>query len=244
MTFLTRFLPLFMVLATLGFSNAQASDVPYDSARANRPASQSSDVGLMFMKLGNIPPNFDELVKASKAYKEKNPMAQAEFLASEKTRLETRFGAIDPRTDILVVRAGMNSIFDRKDDGTAALKLEYPKDSILYFPYYYGGYPIAMFINGIEAFEEIALDRAEAADVALRIPPTGSITMLLELKARAVDAKKPVKLDGVRQYPLLTDIAYIGLINSKGEQVWAWQTKEQAQKTKNSLANTLNPLGQ
>ena len=93
-------------------------------------------------------------------------------------------------------------------------------------------------------FEEISLTQAEAADVGLYIPSNGSVTMLLELKARAVDIKKPVKLDGLRQYPLLTDIAYIGLINSKGEQVWAWQTKEQAQKTNNPLANGLNPFGQ
>ncbi len=244
MPFFTRFLASLVVLIALGISTVQASDVPYDSTRANRPASTSSDVGLMFMKLGGIPPSFEDLAKASKAYKEKNPMAQAEFLASEKTRLETRFGAIDPRSDILVIRAGMNTLFDRKDDGTGVLKLEYPKDSIFYFPYYYGGYPIALFINGIEAFEEISLDKAETADVSLRIPPNGTVTMLLELKARATDVKKPVKLDGVRQYPLLTDIAYIGLINSKGEQIWAWQTKEQAQKTKNSLANTLNPLAQ
>ena len=171
-------------------------------------------------------------------------MAQAEFLASEKIRLQTRFAGIDPRSDILVIRAGMNTIFDRKEDGTATLKLGYPKNSIFYFPYYYGGYPIALFINGIEVFEEISLTQAEAADVGLYIPSNGSVTMLLELKARAVDIKKPVKLDGLRQYPLLTDIAYIGLINSKGEQVWAWQTKEQAQKANNPLANGLIPFGQ
>lgn len=207
------------------FTVAPASaQVLLDRAKLSQLPSSTHDIGLTFLSLAGVQPDFDELVKSSAAYKKKPDLAKETFLKTEKANLQAKYLALNPKTNRLTLRMGVKADFQRREDGTSDVTLRFPGDGMVYFPFYYAKYPIALLVNDIEMFQQFGLGADETTLFAAKLDITGEVTLFLDLIPLQADAKNPLKLDGKLQYPLLTKIAVIALLNNKGEQIWGWES--------------------
>ena len=221
----------------LGFSsalvftpNAIADIVPYDRARAITPASTVDEVGLTFLRLAGIQPDFNQLALKASQVRRINPSELDSFLKNEAFRLQAKYTAFNPKKDILVLRLEVNLSFFKKEDKTSTLKINFPTKGLVYFPYYYADYPIAFIINDLESFQDMVLAEDETAIAAAHLGASGKATLMLEINPITADAKTPMKLDRMLQYPLLGNISYIGLLNAQAQHIWAWETPESAKR--------------
>ncbi|OFW87549.1 MAG: hypothetical protein A3J37_00215 [Alphaproteobacteria bacterium RIFCSPHIGHO2_12_FULL_45_9] len=206
------------------FAGAQADDrVPYDRALITKLPSTTEDVGIAFLKMSNNFPDFSAIVKDSKAYTALNPLAQQDYLSKMTGKLQNSYVTFSPNKNDLIVRVKVNALFKKLPNGEGVLKIRtFPSDPV-YFPFYFAKYPIAMIVQGMELFREIHLDKADTDVVYSRLSLSGDATLLLQLHVLAADDRKTITLDNIPQYPLLTEISYIGLLNAQTEQIWAWR---------------------
>lgn len=230
--FFTLFLPAFLCFcsALLFVPSAIADVVPYDRARAITPASTVDEVGLTFMHLAGIKPDFKQLALKAMQIRQIKPNEIDTFLKNEAFRLQAKYTAFNPKKDILILRIDVGVSFFRKEDKTSTLKIKFPTEGILYFPYYYADYPIAFIINDLESFQDMALGEEETAIASAHLDPSGKATLMLEINPVTADAKTPLKLDRMMQYPLLGKISFVGLLNERAQHIWAWETPESAKR--------------
>lgn len=231
-------------LCAVLLSPSQAAEiVPYSKERMMTPPSTTEDIGLSFMKLANVKPDFEELAKQGALYKNAAPYELEEVAKKESLRIQAKYLQFNPGRSVLSMRIPMAVDFKRLDVGGSQLKIKFPPATMTYFPVFYGGYPMAVLVNGIENFFDMTLDDEETRFVVARLGMNGQTTLLLELVPLAADAKSPVRLDEMNQYPLLCDIAYIGLLNDTAEQIWAWENpKYAAMKKQNPLIPQQNSV--
>lgn len=219
-----------LVLATIAATSllcatsisTRADTVPYDRQLILTKASSTDDVGIAFLKMSNNFPDFNVVVENSATYKKLDPLAQKDYKTKEVAKLQASFLEFSPKKTPLVIRVGVKALYNRAKDGTATLDIVPPSQGQLYFPFYFANYPIAMIVDGIELFQHIDLTKEEAAIVYSTLGLDGAATLLLQVYPVAADDKKHIMLDKIPQYPLLSEIGYIGLINTRAEQIWAW----------------------
>lgn len=192
----------------------------YDRQLLMKRASSVGEVGAAFLKMTNNYPDFNLIVEASKEYKRTPTLERADYKAKEVQRLQNAFVGFSPGKTPLIVRAGVKLKLSSRPDGTATLEFYAPAKGQLYFPFLFDKYPIALIINDIELFQTIELNRTEQKIVRSNLPNAMSATLLLELIPVAADDKNPIVLDETSQYPMLSEISYIALLNSRGEQIW------------------------
>jgi hypothetical protein len=87
----------------------------------------------------------------------------------------------------------------------------------------------------MEMFKKITLSKEETDIVYSRLSLSGDATLLLQLYAVAADDRRIVTLDNIPQHPFLTEIAYIGFLNSRAEQIWAWKNEKLGKKNSVNL---------
>lgn len=201
----------------------QSQRVPYDRALISKLPSTSDDVGIAFLKMSNNFPDFSAIVKESDTYKKADPLSQADYLSKATNKLQNAFITFSPKKSDLIIRVKVNILFRKLPNGEGTMVLKTFPDDPVYFPFTFSKYPIAMIIQDMELFREIHLDKADTDIVYSRLSLSGDATLLLQLYAVAADDRKPILLDNIPQYPLLTDIAYIGFLNAQAEQIWAWR---------------------
>lgn len=214
------------ITAIFGVIPARADIVPYDRQIILRKASTTEEVGIAFLKTTNNFPDFNKVVEGTDAYQKLDPLAQADYRAREVGKLQSAYLAYSPKKSSLMVRLGVRANFHQAADGTATLDFAPPQNGPLYFPYLFAGYAIALIPNGIDLFQHLDLNVDEAQIVYGRLGLDGAATLLLQLFPVAADDQTPVMMDNIPQYPLLAEIGYIGLINERGEQIWAWKSKK------------------
>jgi hypothetical protein len=214
-----------LIVALTSFvSGAMADIVPYDRQLMMSKASTADDVGVAFLKTTGNFPDFPKMVEESPAYKSLDPLAQKDFLTSAVSKLQSSYLAYSPKKSSLIVRVGVKVNYLRNKDGTARLDIKPPAEGQLYFPYMFANYPIALIVNNIDVFQHIVLTAEESNIVYGRLGLDGAATLLLEVYPVAADDKTPVVMDNMPQYPMLSEIGYIGLINARAEQIWAWKS--------------------
>ncbi len=220
---------------------AQADDrVPYDRALMTKLPSTNDDIGIAFLKMSNNFPDFGAVVKDSDTYKALNPLAQEDYLTKASGRLQNNFLLFSPKKTDLIIRMKVNVLFNKLDNGEGVLKIRtFPTDPV-YFPFYFAKYPIALIVKDMELFRELHLDKADTDIVYSRLSLSGDATLLLQLYAVAANDKKTVMLDNIPQYPLLTEIGYIGLWNAKAEQIWAWRNPKLSGGNNGGVGNLIN----
>lgn len=200
--------------------------VAYNRDLITRKSSTVSEIGIAFMKLSNNYPDLTKIISESKGYTNlaNDPVAQQAYLLRESEKLQASYLAFLPKKSSLVTRFAVKVEYkqDKKLGSTLVVKTNNEKKVPLYLPVNFNHYPIAMLFDQIELFQTIPLSMNEERMVIARMPMDGALTLLLEVFPIASDDKHPITYDGLPQYPLLTRIGYIGLINNRGEQVWAW----------------------
>ena len=197
--------------------------VSYDSKLIARPASTTEQIGMAFLKLSGTYPDFRKVIESSKVYQSLDPLAQADYLAKTESKYHADYLGFSPDKSDLIVRVKISTLFKRTKDRGAVLTLRTLQKTPVYFPFVFGPYPIAVLVKNIEFFQTINLTRPEADIVYSRLALNGDATLLLQLRPITANDKTPIVLDNTPQYPLLSEIAYIGLLNNKAEQIWAWK---------------------
>jgi hypothetical protein len=118
----------------------------------------------------------------------------------------------------------------------ALLKLKLPANRPLYFPVQPGKRDIALIMKDFKRFREIPLKPLEANYIDSRASDSEDIIMYLVLQPLEADAKTPIRLDGIQQWPLLTRIARLGLYNENDETIWEykapWFTTKEAREVR------------
>lgn len=205
--------------------------------------STTEEVTLLFLKMAKLRDvQMEELVKKSEKYRRTQQAEQPAFLQSEVNRLSREFAIINPLTSNIVVRVPVRAYFNNELKGKGgSLTIKYPSSGMTYFPYYYGGLPIAVIVNGIENFQTIILSEEERQIAAATFSLDGSVTLVLELKPLSVDIRNPMTLDGQKQFPFLCDIGYIGLLNNQTDEIWSWQADWNKERNKASSLMNLAP---
>lgn len=222
------------------FSVAHAGDrVPYDQELITRLPSSNEDIGIAFLKTTNNFPDFGLIVKETEAYKKLNPVAQENYVSKATGRLQNNFIGFSPQKSDLIIRVKVNVLFEKLANGEGVMKIRTFPDDPVYFPFYFAKYPIALIIKDMELFRELRLDKADTDIVYSRLSLSGDATLLLQLYVLAADDQKPMILDNIPQYPLLAEIGYIGLLNGRAEQIWAWRnSKFSSRKRTSDLVGT------
>lgn len=210
---------------------ASADRVPYDRALIAKLPSTTEDIGLAFLKTANNFPDFAQIVQGTDAYRNMNALAQRDYETRAVGRLQNNYMNFSVKKSDLIVRVKVNTLFQRLDNGEGVLKIRTFPDDPVYFPFYFAKYPIAMIIKDMENFRDIRLSREETDIAYSRLSLSGDATLLLQLYALAADDQKTVMLDDIPQYPFLTEIGYIGLLNNRAEQIWAWKNPTLGTKT-------------
>ena len=200
-------------------ANAEISS-SYDHKLLLKKASSVGEVGAAFLKLTNNYPDFNVIVESYPEYRKSNALARAAFKEKEVQKLQNAFVGFSAGKTPLIVRAGVKINFKLSVDGTAVLDFYPPEKGQLYFPFVFAKYPIALIINDIEIFQSIALTKEESKMAQRKLPTSWNATLLLELLPLAADDKTPIVLDNISQYPMLSEISYIALLNDQGEQIW------------------------
>ncbi len=206
-------------------------------------ASSNEEVTLLFLKMAKLRDvEMEELVRKSEKYR-RTPLAeQPVLLQAEVNRLSREFAIINPLTSNIVIRVPVKAYFNNDLNGKgASLTIKYPSKGLTYFPYYYGGLPIAVIVNGIENFQTILLSEEERQAVAASFTLDSTATLVLELKPLSADIRNPMTLDNQRQFPFLCDIGYIGLINNQTDEIWSWQADWNKNRNKASTLMNLAP---
>lgn len=234
MIFLKYALFLFLLSAfSLGGQYAhgqQVERVSVDRQLLARKASTNDEVGIAFLKMANNFPDFKKIVEMSDAYKDLDPLAQKDFQTKMVSNIQNSYLAFSPGKSDLIIRLKANVLFQKLANGEGVLKIRTFKEDPVYFPFYYGGYPIALIIKDMEMFKQITLSTEETDMVYNRLSLSGDVTLLLQIYPIAADDQKPIKLDDIEQYPMLSEIGYIGMINEQTEQIWAWRNTKYGKK--------------
>ncbi len=204
----------------------QAERVPYDRALMAKLPSTNDEIGIAFLKMAGNFPEFTKVVAESATFKNMNTLAQQDYQAKMAGKLQSSYVAFSPTKSDIIIRLKVNALFKKFANGEGQLKIRTFKTDPVYFPFYFANYPIALIIKDMENFRDIRLSKEDTAIVYSRMALSGDVTMLLQLYAVAANDTKPMVLDNIPQYPLLTEIGYIGLLNSQAEQVWAWRNEK------------------
>lgn len=223
--FLSSVFLTFSLMAFPSFAE-QVERVTYDRQLITKKSSTNDDVGIAFLKTADNHPNFEKIIEASETFKNMDPLAQKDYKFKMASKLENSYLAFSPQSSDLIIRVKANVLFKKLENGEGTLKLNTLLEDPVYFPFYFGGYPIALIIKDMELFRNITLSKHETDLVYTRLSLSGDITLLLQIYPIAADDVKKIRLDDIEQHPLLAEIGYIGMLNDQAEQIWAWRNSK------------------
>ena len=190
------------------------------------------DFALVYHKLAGSTPAFKVIARNMPAYDEAEEREKSKILAKISQRLRRRFNNLEVHQKLLTIRTRIRMDVQRQPQkDKASLQLKLPSNSPLYFPMQPGKRNIAVLMQDFKRFRTIPLNPLQANYVESRAAPDEDIIMYLQLQAVDADAEKPLKLDSIKQWPLLTRIARMGLYTQDNETIWEykapWLTTEQ-----------------
>jgi hypothetical protein len=234
MTFLHKMgLSSALLILVLGCGTASAEQVErvtYDRQLIAKKSSSNDDVGVAFLKTANNYPDFNKIVEMSEDYKTLDPLAQKDYQSKMVGKLQSSFLAFSPQNSDLIIRVKANVLFRKLANGEGTLKMKTLLEDPVYFPFYFGGYPIALIIKDMEAFRNLSLSKEETDLVYSRLSLDGNMTLLLQIYPIAADDEKRIVLDDIEQHPFLAEIGYIGMLNDRADQIWAWRNAKYTNK--------------
>ena len=203
---------------------------PARAQKAYEP-SPAYEFALTYHKLAGTRPDFQAIAKKSPDYKNAGEREEAKLLKQISQRLRTEFQEMETEKQLLTLRTKLHMEVKRPTDSDKAiLNLKLPGNKPLYFPMQPGKRKIAIIMRDFTRFREIALEHFKANYIDSLASSSEDIIMYLQLKPVDADAKQPIKLDGIEQWPLLTRIGRFGLYTRDKETIWeykaSWLTTE------------------
>lgn len=210
-------------------------NVPATQAHAQLSTYEPSpayEFAFAYHKLVGSTPAFETIAKNRQAYKDAGEREEPKVLKQITQRLRSRFQEMEARQELLTLRTKLQMKVKRQQQKDKdVLKLRLPENRPLYFPMQPGKRKIAVIMQDFKRFREIPIEPMEANYIESRATSEEDIIMYLQLQPVDADGTKPIRLDGVQQWPLLTRIARMGLYNREKETIWEykaqWFTTEQ-----------------
>lgn len=185
--------------------------------------SSTEDVGLLFYKVSGARPDFGLIIRQSPTYRKLSSPDRLKILEGETERLRVKFNSLDAKRSRVVIRTAVEMVLTLDPPNQKyTMDIKYPSTGTVFFPYDFSGRSIAVLADGIENFESVAMTNQEALK-ASRHEGRRTVTMVLELRPLSASYKDPVTLEGMRYYPLLTQIGYIGFFSQNMEEIWSWK---------------------
>lgn len=203
-----RFLRTSFFLSLLCFA------VSLSPAFAQSKKITSQELGVLaFYKITGIDPPIEYWIKNNKTFKSMPPEAAKQYFEEEKLRLQWGLGTFNPNEDFLTIHTKINTGLIEKDD-KGFMVSNFPGRSALnppFIPYNIDQTWVAFVLRDIQKYMTIEVDNTTKERLGSYLTPEQPSYILdLKIVARVLSGdRKPVKVDGLDQFSMLGDIAYI-----------------------------------
>lgn len=175
------------------------------------------DIAFAYYKMLNMPLNIDDLIIKDPAYAKLSPVDQRETFIKLRPALADRYAKFSPLTTPLNVRIEVKLSPISKPP---ALQVTYKSGGLPYFPYMIMGRAITLYPENLSAYTILPL----SDDLELRRASylaESKTTLMLEL-IPSIASDKPIRMNGIDQYPILCKIARIRFVTDDGSVIWAF----------------------
>lgn len=196
----------------------------HPTAIKKTPYSETEKIGFAFYTLANRNPPFESWIRTTDKYLLAKPSARRSILTSETERLSKAFGEYMLDDDPIFIRTNVRIKVPIGAEREAYEKMGVDKPvQILmeeihenYFPIQLGDMWIAVVANQLEDYLFLSLNAEEYEHLTKRLSldmrGTGrNAVMELRLRPVRVDLNRPMPLDGLDAWLMLSEIASISL---------------------------------
>ena len=203
---------VFCLMFTLFLVSSNASQ-----AQTGVEPSSGEDVAIAFFKTAGTNPDFDKWAKGGQAFKKIAPARASDFLFDEKQRLMRlwqKYDSVDPIIDVTSnVLIELKTTADEEGNQFYWMYLSFGNDDVVYFPYEYQEYKIAVIPQMIETLmiQQIQKEQYDLMLAEFQNKTSGEAKLSLQLKPVKAYIHQPYKIDGQEQWALLTDIATMSI---------------------------------
>lgn len=146
-------------------------------------------------------------------------------MATERPKYEVEFASLDPKKTVLVARSAVTLKPDLSGPSLKVSLADAPPGS-LYFPYVWADQNYALIPDQFDVFLNIPMSMNEMSAASSKLGQGGSATMVVEMQAISADGAKPMMLDNVPQWLLMTKVVAVTFYNGYLETVWSWQSPQ------------------
>jgi hypothetical protein len=189
----------------------------------NITPSHGKDIAFAFTKLSGKIPDFKGILEQSPAFQTADQATKNKMILEDIPIFEMEFHNLDITTKPIIIRTNVTT---KASVGTNnGLIVEFGNDTKtpVYFPYHWGGQNYAVLVHGIDTFKLLPMTMETASNTSRKIKNNRAI-LILELKPHSADALRPMVLDGIAQYLLLTEIKRARLVNEYYEVLWEYKS--------------------
>lgn len=221
-------------------------------AQISRKPSSAEEVAFTFYKLSNTKPDFKRWVDEMPVPAEVSVAAKPAYKRAMLRRLRTMYENHDPEK-FLTIRAGAAVVMRRPPKDIVFVA---PEDAYIpgfdislsdtpkapYFPYPVADQWVTIIVKDLE--EALSVDMTEEQVEKLK-PGFGlyknmhkkSVTLFLTLKPLSADASAPLRMNGIDQWLLMSEIVNISLWNEDDELIWQKQDKNYTPPVQKEIEN-------
>tara|TARA_R110001592_G_scaffold3525_8_gene19863 strand:- start:27749 stop:28522 length:774 start_codon:yes stop_codon:yes gene_type:complete len=169
-----------------------------------------------FFRASGDAPDYDYWIESQRAYQELSESKQEDYLIKEMMRLGHGYGMYDQNTDLLEIKVNVLSRYVPAQDGKKAhityRFLNLDKDATPSFNYRFGIGFISMVINRLDFFSDVELTPEKDRAIREKVPYEDDefdATLQIRVRVSEADYDSVVENDGVKQWIMMGDIAYI-----------------------------------
>jgi len=218
--------PFFALICTVWILGGAAS--PARAAQDGPllfPPTKAQEIYFLFSKLAGRNPDIENMIKSLPGYGAAGIAKRNEY-SKLIANMQADYATLDPKAEIIVIRTGVDVHVEMGK--FRGLRAELPNSlmqkSAIYFPYSWNGTDIAVIPDMLEPFMDVPLGQKEAMDAATRTMGNRA-TMVLELRPVKADGRKPMELDGMNQWLLMTRLVGVTYYNQNLKEIWSWKDK-------------------
>ncbi len=202
----TRFFSLTLVFLCFGALCVQAGP--------NVVVTEQERAVFSFFKLAKTTPDYKSWIESSDIYKKaESKEKREEIFEQESLRLKWGFGTHEVEENLLKIRTNVLLQLQEGEQGKT-LNFKFTNlgnKYIPYFPYAYGKELVSLIIDDLEKFVTVPLTDEEfkAVNAYLKTGTVYNGNLRMRIRPLHVDHNKPINMDGLNQWLMLGDTAYL-----------------------------------
>lgn len=216
------YLSITLIVLSLYFSPAQAQPKNF---------SNGEDVAIAFYKTGGLQPNYSGWIERSSPYQD-TPWAQREdVMKEERERLSEKFDAYNLSQDDIILRTKVflstEEVYEEIEEDIIEtsyfLNTEFASgEDVSYFPFEYAKENFALMPFGMDKLTRTKIDKLDFNNYEEIIVPNRAYQLIVRLRPKESVTARPIKIDGLNQWVLKTEIASSEIWSHKGALIWEY----------------------